>query len=122
MIDFATPRLAAEIEKLSDAEIDGLPFGAIRLDQDLRVTFYSKAEAELSGYGYRPALGRLFFSEIAPCMGGEDFLGRISAARARGTLDLEFGWIGDFADRNRAIRVRIQSASGQGVWVFLKRG
>ena len=121
MPDFDSPDLVAEIEKLSPEEIDELPFGAIRLDRDLRVTFYSAAEARLSGYADRPAIGRIFFSEIAPCMSNEAFLGRVEAARERGTLDLEFSWIGDFADRDREIHVRVQSADDGGVWIFLRR-
>ena len=94
---------------------------AIRLDNDGRVQFFSKAEARLSGYGERPALGRVFFTEIAPCMDNAEFLGRVRAAQASGKLDLEFGWFGDFEDRNRHLRVRVQSASAGGYWIFMKR-
>ena len=121
MVDFNSSSLASEVEKLDADEIDALPFGSVRLDALLRVTFYSRAEAELSGYADRPAIGRVFFSEIAPCMSTKAFLGRIEAARARGKLDLEFGWIGDFADPNRELQVRVLSASDGGVWIFLKR-
>jgi photoactive yellow protein len=121
MVDFDAPDLVQQVEKLAPEEIDELPFGSIRLDQDLRVTFYSLAEGRLSGYGDRPAIGRIFFSEIAPCMSNELFLGRIDQARARGTLDMEFGWIGDFSDPNREIRVRVRSAGQDGIWIFLQR-
>lgn len=121
MPDFDSSDLVTEIEKLAPEEIDELPFGSIRLDQDLRVTFYSLAEGRLSGYGDRPAIGRIFFSEIAPCMGNEEFLGRIDKARARGTLDMEFNWIGDFSDPNRELRVRVKSAGKDGIWIFLQR-
>ncbi len=120
-MDFDTPRLAQAIERLTLDEVDALPYGAIRLNAEGRVTFYSKAEARLSGYGTRPAIGKVFFSEIAPCMDNDDFLGRIEAARRQGALDLEFGWIGDFEDRDRALRVRVQSSSDGGVWVFISR-
>jgi photoactive yellow protein len=120
-MDFDTPRLAQAIERLTVDEVDALPYGAIRLDAEGRVTFYSKAEARLSGYGSRPSIGKVFFSEIAPCMDNDGFLGRIEAARRQGALDLEFGWIGDFEDRDRALRVRVQSSSDGGVWVFISR-
>lgn len=121
MIDFDAPDLAKKIEKLTTIEIDALPFGVVRLDDALRVVFYSKTEGRLSGYGSRPVLGRIFFTEIAPCMNTAEFAGRIAAARSRGTLDLEFAWTGDFADPKREIHVRIQSASDRGVWIFLSR-
>jgi photoactive yellow protein len=121
MIDFDTPHLAAEVEKLSRTEIDALPFGAIRLDRDNRVVFYSKAEAKLSGYGDRPSIGKIFFTDIAPCMANPEFTGRIAAARDAGKLDIAFGWVGDFSDRSRELQVRVQSASDGGIWLFLKR-
>jgi photoactive yellow protein len=118
---FETPDIASQIEKLDEQAIDALPFGAIRLDDKGAVTFFSQAEREASGYGGRPTIGKIFFTDIAPCMAHENFRGRLEAARARGTLDLQFSWIGDFADRQRELRVRLQSASDGGVWIFIQR-
>lgn len=120
-VDFDMPDLARTVERLQPSEVDALPFGAIRLDARGDVTFYSAAEARLSGYGARPALGRSFFSDIAPCMNTKDFHGRIERARAAGKFDLEFGWIGDFADRSRELQVRIQPAPDGGCWIFIRR-
>jgi photoactive yellow protein len=120
MIDFDSPTIARDVERLAERKIHRLPFGAIRLDDEGRVQFYSDAEARLSGFGNRPVLGRVFFTEIAPCMDNDGFLGRVRAAQLSGKLDLEFGWFGDFEDRNRHLRVRVQSAVG-GYWIFLKR-
>jgi photoactive yellow protein len=120
-LDFDQPDLARAVELLPEGEIDALPFGVIHINPVGRILLYSKREAELSGYGARPALGKLFFSEVAPCMGVEGFEGRIQRARAHGHLDLEFGWIGDFSDRNRKLKVRVQSASDGGMWLFINR-
>jgi len=121
MLQFDSRDLARQVEALGESEIDALPFGAIRLDDTGAVTFFSKAERDLSGYGARPTVGKIFFTDIAPCMSNESFRGRIEAARARGTLDIAFSWVGDFADRQREMRVRIQSASDGGVWIFMRR-
>lgn len=121
MLQFDSRDLATQVEALGESEVDALPFGAIRLDDKGVVTFFSKAERDLSGYGTRPTVGKIFFTDIAPCMANENFRGRIEAARARGTLDIVFSWVGDFADREREMRVRIQSASDGGVWIFMQR-
>jgi photoactive yellow protein len=120
-LDFDQPDLARAIELLPVQEIDALPFGAIHVDAVGRIVFYSKREAELSGYGSRPAVGKLFFREVAPCMGVEGFEGRIQRARAHGHLDLQFGWIGDFSDQNRKLKIRAQSAPDGGMWIFIRR-
>lgn len=118
---FDDPALAARVEALPAEAIDRLPFGAIRLDADGVVTFYSAAERRLSGSGDLARLGGRFFAEIAPCMDNDGYRGRIEAARAAGRLDLEFTHIGDFDDRERELTVRVQSATGGGVWIFMRR-
>ncbi len=115
------PQLARKVEQLSPDQVDSLPFGAIRIDDDGRVQYYSQAERRLSGSGNLERLDRNFFTDIAPCMDNEAYRGRIERARASGTLDLEFGHVGDFDDRTRELTVRIQSATDEGYWIFMRR-
>jgi photoactive yellow protein len=119
--DYYDAKLAEKVEALNIDDVNALPFGAIRLDAEGTVTFYSEAERRLSGSGTNPRLGHNFFHEIAPCMDHPDYRGRIDQAKARGTLDLEFTHIGDFEDRERELTVRVQSASAGGYWIFMKR-
>ncbi|MBB1092841.1 hypothetical protein HUU61_16305 [Rhodopseudomonas palustris] len=117
-VDFHDSELARTIEQLAPEQIDALPFGVIKLDVDGAVTVFNRTEAIESGYKSRPAIGRDFFLEVAPCMGQPEFRGRIEQARQLGQVDIELGWVGDFSDINRALQVRIQSASDGGLWIF----
>ena len=81
----------------------------------------SRTEATQSGFGDRVALGRPFFTEIAPCLGTPQLLQRIENAQARGLLDISFDQVGDFGAPQRELRVRIMSAAGGGLWVFIER-
>ena len=103
-------------------DIDQLPFGVIRLDEEGRVTLHSKREKELSGFGGRAVLGRDFFAQIAPCMNNPRFRGRIDAMKARGMVDVKFVHTGDFDDPTKTVEVRAQSASDGGLWLFMHRG
>jgi photoactive yellow protein len=118
--DFETPHLAEAIERMTRETIDNLPFGVIRLDAGGKVVFYSDAERRLSGYS-KDVLDRPFFAEIAPCMNNAFFKRRIDDALAKGTLNMTFDHIGDFDDAAKALRVRVQSASVGGCWLFLQR-
>jgi len=118
---FEDPDLVRRIEGMADAAIHALPFGAIRLDAEGRVVFFSEAEATLSGHGRRRALGRPFFSEVAPCFAEAGFLQRIEAARQAGEVDIAFGHVGDFDDAEKELRVRILSAADGGLWIFVAR-
>ena len=82
---------------------------------------FNKAEATLSGYGARPAHGKFFFHDVAPCMNNPHFKGRIDKARAAGTLNISFTFIGDFEDSNRELSIRVQSAKDGGTWIAIKR-
>lgn len=117
---FDQPRLAQAVDALTPEQVDALPFGAIRLDAANRVAFFSRSEALLSGYRHS-ALGIDFFAGIAPCMDTDLYRGRLERALTASTVNIEFSHIGDFADRTRELRVRIQSAGGGGVWIFMSR-
>ena len=118
-INFDAPDLATQAERHSQFELDHLPFGVIRIDREGIVLFYSATEAEQSGSGPIPVGQNLF--EIADCLAGDGFRGRIIRAMEAGPVDLEFGWPGDFADPKRELRIRVQSARQGGVWLFIER-
>jgi len=119
-VNFAAPNLAADIERLSQFELDRLPFGVILIDGVGTVMFYSQTEALQSGYGKVP-LGQNLFA-VSTCMGGDDFRGRIRRAMAQGPVDLAFDLPGDYGDPNRALHIRVQSARQGGVWICISRG
>jgi len=113
--------LAAAIERLPPEALNTLPFGAIRLNAGGEVVVFNDAEKRLSGFGDRPALGRHFFTQIAPCMNQPGFRGRIDRALAAGDAEIEFGWIGDFSSPERELRVRVTPATGGGCWILIRR-
>lgn len=114
---FDAPNLAAALDAMSVEAIDELPFGVIGLDPHDKVRTYNRTEARLSGYKSRPAVGRTFFVDVAPCMNNGYFKGRIDQARQRGTLDVRFSFIGDFNDRQRELIVRALAAKDGGIWI-----
>ena len=119
---FEAPDLASQVEAMSETERDALPYGIIKLDAGGMVQVYSRTEATLSGRKKRPTVGRDFFAEVAPCMGGSpEMRGRVEAAKARGSVDIEIGWIGDFKDADAEIRIRVMSAGDGGLWLFMNR-
>jgi photoactive yellow protein len=120
-LDFDSHDLAQRLEQLSDQERHSQPFGVIGLSADGKVRFFSETEARSSGRGDEPTLGLYFFRHVAPCMNTHTVRGRIDAALAEGTLDLELGHTGDLTDPTRFIRLRAMSSSDGGVWLALER-
>lgn len=60
------------LSQLASAELERLPMGAILLDAELRVVGYNEAESRLTGLARHKVIGRVFFEEIAPCMGAAE--------------------------------------------------
>jgi photoactive yellow protein len=87
--DFDAPNLASIIERLPHEVVNSLPFGAIRLDPQGNVVFYSESERRLSGYN-KDTITHSFFTEIAPCMDNANFRGRIDTALQAGKLNITF--------------------------------
>jgi hypothetical protein len=54
-------------------------------------------------------------------MASPDMRGRVEEAKARGSVDVEIGWIGDFKDPDGEIRIRVMSAADGGLWLFMNR-
>jgi len=119
-LDFATGRLAEAVERMRPEQVDALQFGAIRLDAAGKVTYYSEVERRQSGYRME-AIGRTFFTEMAPCMDNPHFRDRIEQALARGKLDIAFDYIADLPSgaRGMEVRVRVESAGDGGCWIFM---
>lgn len=113
--------LAAAVEALPDAAIDELPFGAIHVNGEGKVVFYSEAERRLSGWN-KDAVARNFFTDMAPCLNRPAFKGRIDAALAAGTLDISFDETMDLPSGARDVErhVRIVSSPSGGYWIFMQ--
>lgn len=74
-----------------------------RIALDGTEQFYSTTEARLSGYGEIRLSKNLF--AISECLGGDEFRGRMERALAKGPVDLEIGWRGDYGDPRRELRI-----------------
>jgi photoactive yellow protein len=118
-LDFDEPRLADAVERLSPDAVNALPFGAVRLDPEGKVTFYSDAERRLSGYR-KNVVGHLFFADIAPCLNNPNFHGRIERALAEGKLDITSSYTAELPVGVKDLNVRVQSVKGGGCWMFLQ--
>ena len=114
-----SPCVVEQLEKLSERELDDLPFGVVRIDSAGQVLFYSKTEARLSGYGQIPTARNIF--ELSSCLGSDDFRGRIERAVEQGPVNLDIGWSGDFALPKRDLRFHIRSTTRNDIWILVER-
>ena len=114
-------RLVEGISHMTPAEIDRLPIGVLKLDADGTILSYSDTESRFSGVLRDEALGRNFFTDIAPCTSVSQFRERFSAGVRDGTLNEVMSYVFRFPKRQMRVMLDMRAARepGQG-WVFVR--
>lgn len=109
------------IERFTEAELDALPFGAIRLDRDGKIVAFNQAEVDLSGRRKENVLGKNFFTDVAPCTNVQDFAGKLREGVRSGKLHTVFPYIFDYEMDPRNVWVTLfYSNETDTAWVFVR--
>jgi photoactive yellow protein len=111
----------AKIDNLSELELDRLPFGAIQLDQNGKILKFNDYESKLSGITKKNAVGKQFFTEVAPCTNVKEFHGRFLAGVAKKELHAKFRYHFAFKQNPRDVGVTLfYSDITDSIWVFIR--
>ena len=106
--------------RMTRAEADALPYGAIKLDDTGKILIYNQWESELAGFDPDDAEGSNFFTELAPCTNNRLFYGRFRDGMAAKEMDLVFPYT--FTYRMRPTLVTIHLLRSDGVnWLFVNK-
>jgi len=116
---------AADIEnvfaRMTPQELDTLSFGVIQIDELGQILLYNATEGEIAGFDAKAAIGKNFFTEVAPCTDQPGFRGRFDAGVRAGNLNVVFEWhlVSNYAP---TVQVHMkQAVCGKKFWVFTKR-
>lgn len=111
------------IDRMSEQEIDGLPFGAIRLDREGKILSYNMTESKLTGRDPKRVVGKNFFTQVAPCTNVQAFAGRFREGVAKGEMHIIFPYRFDFEMAPRDVTVTLfYSKQTDTAWVFVREG
>ena len=117
----ATLKDLESIDRMNETELDGLPFGAIRLDKDGKVLSYNATEAKLTGRDPKRVIGRNFFTDVAPCTNVQAFAGRFREGVAKKEMHVIFPYRFDFQMAPRDVTVTLfYSQQTDSAWVFVR--
>ena len=109
------------IDRMPEAELDALPFGAIRLDRDGNILTYNMTESKLTGRDPKRVIGRNFFTDVAPCTNVQGFAGRFREGVASGEMHVIFPYRFDFQMAPRDVTVTLfYSKQTDTAWVFVR--
>jgi photoactive yellow protein len=109
------------VDKMTPGELDTLPFGAIRLDQNGKILSYNRTEATLTGRDPQRVIGRNFFTDVAPCTNVQAFAGRFREGFAKRDMHVIFPYRFDFEMAPRDVTVTLfYSQQTESAWVFVR--
>jgi photoactive yellow protein len=101
-------------------ELDALPYGMIQLDASGRILKYNAVESRLASLPQEQAIGKQFFTEVAPCTKVQRFYGRFKDGVVRESLDAAFEFHFAFKQAPRDVTVRLfYSRRTRTVWVMI---
>lgn len=107
-------------DAMSTEELDRLPYGMIQLDSTGRILNYNAVESKLASLRKEDAIGKQFFTEIAPCTKVQEFYGRFKEGVIRESLDTSFRFHFAFKQHPRDVTVRLlYSKRTRTVWVLI---
>lgn len=113
--------LGIRVGEIKESELDGQPFGVIRLDTAGRVLSYNLYEEHLARRDRRDVIGKSFFFDVAPCTRVRRFYGRFLDGVARRSLHATFGFVFAFAHGERSVEITLLYREEEdAVWVLVR--
>lgn len=117
---FVTPAELASLESLSPAQLDALPYGVVKLNDQGAVGFYNRYESELGGIAPADALGKNFFTEIAPCTNNKVFRGCFTKGVEQKEANCLFSYT--FTYRMKPTEVKVHLHRGRSAnWMLIRK-
>lgn len=105
---FSEADLCERLDQLSDSCLDGLSFGVVKMDLTGKVLAYNQAESRIAGVAPEQAVGKHFFSQVAPCTNNFMVASRYEVA----SLDEELDYIFTYLITPTRVRLRLLRAPG----------
>lgn len=122
IVRFGQEDIDNALQKMSDDDLDGLAFGAIKLDGKGTILQYNAAEGAITGRDPGAVVGKNFFTEVAPCTNQPDFQGRFQKGVESGELNDLFEYTFDYKMAPTKVKVHMKKAiTDDSYWVFVKR-
>jgi photoactive yellow protein len=120
-LHFEDENLGEKLRHASDEQLDGAPFGIIKVDDEGEVAFFNQYESELSGMDPEDVVGRNFFTQVAPCTNNRLFRGRFKKGVRRGELDETFTYTYTYKMRPTLVDVHLYRDEAGNNWITVQK-
>jgi photoactive yellow protein len=120
-ISFVPTELLLRLDEMDAAELDAMPFAAVRVADDGEILATNVAHDQFVGLPSTQQLGRNWFFDIAPCTNNRLFRGLFRRGVTEGRMSLFFFYAFTFRMAPTDTRVHLHRTAGGANWIFLRR-
>ena len=103
LINFSEKDIINYLENQDENGFNDLPFGLVKMNQANEVVFYNKHESEITGVDPSTAIGKVFFTQIAPCT--NNFM--VAEKYKQVELDEELDYLFTYVTTPTKVRLRL---------------
>lgn len=96
-----------QLAQIDQAQADQANVGIVEVDDQGVIRLYNRYESELAGVQKENAIGKNFFTEIAPCTNNRLFFGRFKQGVEAGILDQGFNYTFTYKMRPTAVSIHL---------------
>lgn len=112
---FSSPNLLDWLERQTNEQLDEAPFGIVRMSREGVVVAYCKSESHITGISTDYAVGKYYFTQIAPCANNM----MVAARYGQPDLDEELDYILTYICDPVKVRLRLLKSTQSRYQYFL---
>lgn len=120
-LTFQGDRLDAQLGQAVPEDLNRADFGIIKIDDDGEILFFNQYESDLSGVAPEDAVGKNFFTEIAPCTNNRLFRGRFKKGLRKDDLDATFTYTYTYRMRPTLVTIHLYRDSRGANWIMVQK-
>ena len=120
-MSFVDSSTLTTLPSLDQSQADALDFGIVKVDDEGNVLLYNQWESDMAGVPVASAMGKNFFTQVAPCTNNRLFFGRFKDGVSAGDLDTEFNYTVTYKMKPTTVVVRLLRDGSSANWVFVAK-
>lgn len=120
-ITFQDDELDSKLGGASDEELNQADFGIIKIDDTGQILFFNQYESDLSGVDPEDAVGKNFFTEVAPCTNNRLFRGRFKKGLRKDHLDETFTYTYTYRMQPTLVTIHLYRDTRDDNWIMVHK-
>jgi len=122
MTSFVPDSVLLKLATLNRTDADSLDFGIVKVDDAGVIQLYNKYESELAGIPPNDAVGKNFFTQLAPCTNNRLFYGRFKDGVSANSLNVALPYTFTYKMRPTNVQIHMyRDGATKTNWVFVKK-